>query len=84
MYYLPFYFIIIHIYKTASNFLRKTNVEMNRILYEIYYEEDNVQYINCSQEEKNYISRYIKNNLRCLSHDTKSTDDALLLFEFPY
>lgn len=88
-YYLPFY-LIMEIFKCISNFLRYTNENLNRIIYERYYEEDNVLYISTTIEEDEFILRYITYGFRCFSHDVTANDSEErwkkkeLLLEFSY
>lgn len=39
------------------------------IIYERYYEEDNIKYINTTNEEENFLMQYIKRHCLCQSHD---------------
>jgi hypothetical protein len=88
-YYLPFY-LVIEIFKNISNFFCYTNEDLNRIIYERYYEEDNILYINTTIEEDEFILRYITNGFRCFSHDVTANDfeelwkKKLLLLDFSH
>ena len=62
-YYLPFYFIY-SLWKNTSQFLSETDVEFNFIIYERYYEEDNVLYVNTIDEEEEILLGYIHNNFK--------------------
>lgn len=89
-YYLPFYFII-ELYKSLSNFLRNMDQELNRIIYERYYEEDNVIYANTTDKEDEYILLYIKRGFRSFVHDVKTENkefdtiwnEKSVLLDFP-
>lgn len=81
-YYLPFYFFI-EIYKHTTDFLRRTNDGINRIIYERYYEENNVLYVNTTKEEEEFILNYMKNNFICLSHEVDEWDKKNLLLNHP-
>ncbi len=62
-FYLPIYFIYMQWF-TISNFLTMTHTEINRIIYERYYEEDHVLYSNTTDEEDKFFDTYLKDNLR--------------------
>jgi|ERR1700729_479255 len=81
-YYLPFYFII-HLFKKTTNFLANNNQGLDSIIYERYYEEENVIYVNTTDEEDTFIIRYIENNFQCLSHEVKTWEEKELLLNFP-
>ena len=63
-YYLPF-FVIYNLWYNSSCFLLKTNSSLNRIIYERYYEENNVLYINTTDEEDEVFNSYLKQKLIC-------------------
>ncbi len=75
-YYLPFYFVYA-IWYNITVFLRDTSSEMNRIIYERYYEEDNVLYYGLTEEEDKVFDTYLKNGLKCLSSYFKWTNKYL-------
>lgn len=81
-YYLPFY-IIIQMYKKITYFLEKTNNELNRIIYERYYEEKNVLYVNTIEEEEQFILNYMKNNFKCLSYEVTEWEEKSMLLNYP-
>jgi hypothetical protein len=72
-YYLPFYFIF-HLWDISADFLVKTDNQTNKIIYERYYEEDNVKYINTTNEEDNFLYEYIERGCKCFSHFIKEKD----------
>lgn len=67
-YYLPFYFMY-SLWKTLSSFLRYTDKSLDFIIYERYYEEDNVLYINTTEEEEEILLGYIKRGFICYQKD---------------
>lgn len=87
-YYLPFYFLF-HLGVSCSTFLTKTDSFLNYIIYQRYYEEKNIKYINTSPEEDDYIFRYIERHCICFTHDIKGKDfDAVwakkeIIYNFP-
>ena len=72
-YYLPFYFLI-HLWISCSSFLKKTFDSLNNIIYERYYLENFVKYINTSDEEDEFIFKYIERHCICFTHDIKGKD----------
>lgn len=72
-YYLPFY-ILYNFWFNITEFLTYTNNELNRIIYERYYEEDNVLYPESTKEENSIIENYLKNGLKCPSAHFKYTE----------
>jgi len=71
-YYLPFYFVF-QLWENVTSFLKNTNIMLNSILYELYYEK-NVRYIDITTEEETFILTYIARNCRCLSNDIHDPD----------
>jgi hypothetical protein len=71
-YYLPIYFLF-QLWENATSFLRNTNIMLNSILYELYYEK-NVKYIDMTSEEETFILTYIARYCRCLSKDIYDPD----------
>ena len=67
-YYLPF-FIGYKLFINVTYFFSKTNDCLNRIIYERYYEKDNVLYVNTTLEEDKFILDYISNGFICFSHN---------------
>ena len=67
-YFLPFY-LLYSLWKSTSNFLVSTSSSMNFIIYERYYEMDNVLYVNTTDEEEEIFIKYIKCNFRCYLKD---------------
>jgi hypothetical protein len=81
-YFLPLY-ILIQMYKRITFFLENTSNELNRIIYERYYEEENVLYVNTTINEEKYILNYMKNDFICLSHEITNWDDKSILLNYP-
>jgi hypothetical protein len=71
-YYLPFYFLF-QLWENVTTFLKNTNIMLNSILYELYYEK-NVKYIDITPEEETFILTYIARHCRCLSKDIYDPD----------
>lgn len=65
-YYLPFYFIF-YIWHTIGSFLVQTNEQLNKIIYERYYEEYNIKYIGTTDDEDSFIFKYIERGCLCFS-----------------
>ncbi len=65
-YYLPVYFMY-NLWFNATEFLSNTNKEINRMIYERYYEENNVLYNNLTEEEDKIFDDYLQNGLKCPS-----------------
>lgn len=72
-YYLPFY-IIYNIWYNITEFLTYTDGTLNRIIYKRYYEEDNVLYLESTEEENKHIENYLKRKLICPSEHYKYTE----------
>lgn len=70
LFYLPFFFTF-QLWKNITNFLKKTDDTYNSIIYEMYYKQDDVKYLNISLEEENILQKYITSNLHGLQHDIK-------------
>lgn len=87
-YYLPFYFVS-HLWQKFSIFLKQTSHLFNKILYERYYLEDSVKYINTEDAEDAFIFKYIERHCICLTHDVKGEDSddiwakKEIIFAFP-
>ncbi len=67
-YYLPFYFIYT-LWQQLSNFICNTNFPTNEIIWERYYDEENVLYINTTKMEDNYFLHYMANGFIPISFD---------------
>jgi hypothetical protein len=61
-YYLPFY-IIYKLWYNITQFFVDMDDVLNRIIYERYYEEDNVLYIGTTFEEDEIIKKYLARGL---------------------
>lgn len=87
-YYLPFYFVF-SLWTSLSAFLKKTHDSLNNIIYERYYEENVIKYINTTDEEDNYIFKYIEQHCICFIHNIKTddfdiyTENMEAIFAFP-
>jgi hypothetical protein len=57
-YYLPFY-LVLYYFKKVSFFLAHTNDKTNRIIYERYYIENDILYINITDEEDGLLLNYM-------------------------
>jgi hypothetical protein len=71
-YYLPFY-ILYNVWYNITEFLLQTNSALNRIIYERYYEEDQVLYLRTTKEEEQILENYLRRGLICPSYDYEYT-----------
>jgi len=67
-YYLPFYFIY-SLWKNISKYLSHVDNALDFIIYERFYQEDNVIYCNTTIEEEQIIQEYIKRGFRAYFKD---------------
>jgi|ERR1700678_595 len=75
-YYLPFY-IIYSLWRRISNFCRFSDLSFDILYYDLYYNQDLVEYSNFSDEEEELIYSYQDNGLQFLS-----TQDTSELFDY--
>lgn len=67
-YYLPFY-LIYTLWYNLTTFLRYNSKTIDIIIYERYYEEDNIVYAGTTEEEDEYIFKYIRRGFKSFSFD---------------
>jgi hypothetical protein len=69
-YYLPFY-LVYTIWYNLTMFLCNNDAILDRIIYERYYEENNVVYVATTIEQDEYILKYIRGNFKAFWIDFK-------------
>lgn len=67
-YYLPFYFLY-NIWNNISSFLQYTDKSLNLIIYERYYMEGIIYYLDITKEAEEFILHYLDKKCRCIIHD---------------
>lgn len=80
-YYLPIYFLFLMWY-TVSFFLYNTSHELDSILFEMYYCEPLVIYVNLTPEYEEELQLYIKQGLR--QYKIQEEDFAILFYKMAH